>query len=122
MKLMLPLTLSALLLAGQAMAAECTAPTNDINVPNGSKASKDEMLATQRAVKAMDAAVKEYGECLKNMQDAELAAAGDKLTEDMRTKIVAKYADRSNAEVDKLQKVVDKFNAELKAWRAKNPA
>lgn len=122
MKLMLPLTLTALLFAGQALAADCTAPANEVNVPNGSKATKDEMLATQRAVKALDAAVKEFGECLKTAQDAELAAAGDKLTDDMRTRIVSKYSDRSNAEVDRLQKVVDKFNAELKAWRAKNPA
>ena len=122
MKLMLPLTLTALLFAGQALAAECTAPTNDTSVPNGSKATKEQMIAAQRAVKAYDTAVKEYGECLKTAQEAELAAAGDKLTDDMRVKIVSKYADRSNAEVDKLQKMADKFNAELKAFKAKNPA
>ena len=80
------------------------------------------MIAAQRAVRAFDAAVKEYGECLKSAQEAEIAAAGDKLSDDMRTKIVSKYADKTNVEVDKLQKMADKFNAELKAYKAKNPA
>ncbi len=121
MKLILPLTLTALLFAGQAL-ADCPPPGLDTNVPNGSKATKDEMVAAQRAVKAYNAAVETYSACLKTAQDAEIAAAGDKLTEDLRVKIVSKYADKTNAEVDKLQKMADKFNAELKAFKAKNPA
>jgi hypothetical protein len=121
MKLMLPLTLTAALFAGQAL-ADCAAPATDANIPNGSKATKEEMVAAQRAVKAYDAAVKTYSDCLKTAQDAEISAAGDKLTEEMRQKIVTKYADKTNVEVDKLQKMADKFNAELKAFRAKNPA
>jgi hypothetical protein len=122
MKLILPLTLTALLLAGQALAADCAPPAIDTNIPNGSKATKDEMVAAQRAVKAYNAAVETYSECLKTAQDAEIAAAGDKLTEEQRVKIVGKYAEKTNAEVDKLQKMADKFNAELKAYKAKNPA
>lgn len=121
MKLMLPLTLTALLFAGQAM-AECKVPTNDVSVPNGAKATKDEMIAAQRAVKEYNAAVTTYTECMKTEQDAEIAAAGDKLTDEQRQKIVGKYADKSNAQVDKLQKVADKFNIELRAYKAKNPA
>ena len=124
MKLMLPLTLtlSAALLAGPVLAAECTAPTASITIPNGSKATKDELLATRRAVNDYDASVKTYTECLKTAQDAELAAAGDKITDDQRSKIVAKYVQKSNVEVDKLQKLADQLNAEIRAFKAKNPS
>jgi hypothetical protein len=121
MKLMLPLTLTALLFAGQAL-ADCTAPANDASIPNGAKATKDEMIVAQRAVKAYDAAVKVYTDCLKTSQDAEISAAGEKLTEEQRQKIVGKYVDKTNTEVDKVQKLADKFNVELKAYKAKNPA
>lgn len=121
MKLMLPLTLTALLFAGQAL-ADCTAPATATAIPNGSKATKDEMIAAQRALKAMNAEVETYGTCLKTEQDAEIAAGGDKLTDEQKQKIAAKYADKTNAEVDKLQKLADKFNVELRAFKAKNPA
>lgn len=120
MKALLPLTLIASLCAGPAL-AECTAPENTVKIPNGSKATKDEMIAAQRSVKSYDAAVKVYTDCLKTEQDAEIAAGGDKMTEEQKNKVVGKYAERQNNEVDKLQKAADKFNIELKAYKAKNP-
>jgi hypothetical protein len=123
MKLMLPLTLTAMLIASQAMAADCAVPKSGIDkIPNGSQASKDDLLAARRAVNEYDAAVKSYNECLKTQQDAELAAAGDKISDDQRTKIVNKYVQMSNAQVDKLQKLADQLNAEIRAFKAKNPS
>jgi len=121
MKALLSLTLAAALGCSTAFAA-CQAPTSSVSIPSGAKATKDEMVAAQKAVKAYDAEVKAYAECLRTDQDAEIAAAGDKLADDQRNKIVARYAELQNKEVDKLQKVADQFNAELKAWRAKNPS
>lgn len=121
MKALLPLTIVATLFAGTASAA-CTAPDNIAKIPNGSKATKDEMVAAQRSVKAYDAAVKVFTDCLKTEQDAEIAAGGEKMTEDQKTKVAGRYAERQNVEVDKLQKAADKFNTELKAYKAKNPS
>lgn len=121
MKFLLPLTAIATLAAGSAY-AECTKPEGKVSIPNGSKATKDEMIATQRAVKAYDAAVKEFGSCLLAEQDGEIAKGGDKLTQEQRDKIVERYTKQINEEVDKVQKVADKFNAEVKAFKAKNPA
>lgn len=120
MKALLPLTIIATLCAGAASAA-CTAPDAVAKIPNGSKATKDEMIAAQRSVKAYDAAVKEYAECLKTEQEAEIAAGGDKMSEEDKLRIASRYAERQNAEVDKLQKAADRFNIELKAFKAKNP-
>ena len=45
-----------------------------------------------------------------------------KMTEEQKTKVAGRYAERQNVEVDKLQKAADKFNTELKAFKAKNPS
>ena len=37
-----------------------------------------------------------------------------------KAKVNAELAKRSNAEVDKVQKLADKFNVELRAYKAKN--
>ena len=44
------------------------------------------------------------------------------MTEDQKTKVAGRYAERQNVEGDKLQKAADKFNTELKAYKAKNPS
>jgi hypothetical protein len=121
MKALLPLTIIATLCAGTAYAA-CTAPDAIAKIPNGSKATKDEMVAAQRSVKAYDAAVKGFTDCLKTEQDAEIAAGGDKMTDEQKAKIAGRYAAKQNTEVDKLQKAADRFNIELKAFKAKNPS
>ena len=119
--------LASSLAAGVAL-AECAAPVNEVKMPNGAKASKDEMLAAKRAITAYDAAVKAYAECLHTDQDAEVKAAetkaggSDKLAEDARSRIAARYAEKQNQEVDKLQKLADRFNTELRAYKAANPS
>jgi hypothetical protein len=119
MKVLLPLTLVAALIAGPAAAADCVAPNNDVKIPDGSKATKDEMLAAQHAIRENDAAIKQYADCLKAEQDAKLAAGGDTMKDEDKLKIATEYANRQNAEVEKLQKLADQFNVELRAYKAK---
>jgi hypothetical protein len=122
MKLMLPLLLSSALFAGEAIAA-CTAPSDfNANIPNGSKATKEEMLTAQKAVKAFDTAVAEYIQCMKTEQVAEVSAGGDKMTDEQREKVVARYAAKIDPLFDKDKKIADQMNAEIRAWKAKNPA
>jgi hypothetical protein len=121
MKFLLPLTMTAVLAAGTAHAA-CNKPEGNVDIPNGSKATKEQMIATQKLVKALDTAVKSYGDCLAGEQDAEIAKGGDKMTQDARDKIVDRYSKLINEEVDKVSKIAARFNAEVKAFKAKNPA
>ena len=119
MKALWPASLLAALLAAPAY-ADCTPPNSDINIPDGNTATKDEMIAAQHAVKTADTAMQQYSECLKAEQDTKLAAGGDQMKDDEKLKIATEYASRQNAEVEKLQKVADKFNVEVRAWKAKN--
>jgi len=120
MKFPLPLSLAALLLAGPAL-ADCTPPANDVKIPNGNTATMDDMLAAKRAIKENDDAVKSYADCLKSEMDAKIAAGGDKMKDEDKQKISVAYANRQNAAVDKLQKLGDQFNAEVRAYKAAHP-
>ncbi len=121
MKVLLPLTMIAALATSTAF-ADCAVPDSKLNIPNGSKATKDEMITAMRAVKAYDASVKTYTDCVKTEQDAAIVAGGDKMTQEERDKVVSKFVEKQNEQIDKAQKVADKFNAELRAYKAKNPA
>lgn len=81
--------------------AGCTEPVPTAEIPNGAKATREEMLAAQRAMKAYDNAVKAYTDCLQ--------ADGD-------------TSNRANVAVDKLQKLAEKFNVELHAFKEHNGA
>jgi len=93
--------------------ADCSIPDGAVQIPDGATATKEEMIAAQKAVQAYDAAVKTYTDCLQQEQQAKLDAGGDKV------KLQKQYAELNNAQVEKVQQLADKFNTELKAYKAK---
>jgi predicted NUDIX family NTP pyrophosphohydrolase len=109
------MSLLASLAAGPLRAA-CTPPDGAIQIPNGLYATLEEMKAAAQAVRAYNAAVTAFTACLQQEQDAKIAAGGDK------KKVQDEYAKRNDVEVDKLQQVADKFNAELRTYKARTPA
>jgi hypothetical protein len=94
--------------------ADCPAPEGTVQIPNGAAATRDEMVAAQKAVKAYDNAVRAYSACLDQEQHAKVSLGAD------RGALADEYSRRSEAEVDKLEKLADKFNAELRAFKARN--
>ncbi|MGC2461945.1 MAG: hypothetical protein WA446_13400 [Steroidobacteraceae bacterium] len=81
---------------------------------SGSAAIRDEMIAAQKAVKAYDTAVTAYSDCLRQEQRAKATVGGD------MDGLADEYSRRTEVEVDKLQKLADKFNSELQAFKARN--
>jgi hypothetical protein len=118
MKFLIPLSVVAALVAAPAF-ADCTAPANDVKIPDGSTATMDEMLTAKHAIQENNTAVEAYTQCLKAEQDAKIAAGGTDMKDEQRVKIATEYATLQNAEVEKLQKLADKFNAEVRAFKAK---
>lgn len=121
MKVLLPVLLIAAAMALPAH-AECTAPLNDVKIPNGNTATMEEMLAAKHAIQENNAAVEAYTQCLKAEQDAKIAAGGTDMKDEEKVKISTEYANRTNVEVEKLQKLADKFNVEVRAYKAKQAA
>ena len=118
MKALLPVSLLTFWMASPAF-ADCTEPSFDFTIPDGSKATREEMLTAQHSIREGDAALKTFADCLKTEQDGKIAAGGDAMKDADKVKISNEYAIRQNAQVEKLQKLADDFNAALRAYKAR---
>ena len=106
MKALLPLSIVATLMAAPAFAG-CVAPLNDIRIPNGNKATMDEIVAANYALQENTTEVEAYAHCLKAEQQA---------------KIASEYVNRLKVENDKLQNLADRYNEEVRNFRARQAA
>jgi hypothetical protein len=102
--------------------AGCAAPTNSVTIPDGSKATIEEMVAAKKAVTEYNAAVEAFNSCLNLEQDAAFAARGNNITKEERKQITEDYAKRSDTEVTRLQAVAEQLNAQIRAYKAAHPA
>lgn len=117
------LSLAALLLlAGAAAQAACIYPQAPQAIPNGAKATKEEMLATQAAVKEYTAAVQDtYLACLEQEKNEALVALdpADPEYTARKATIEAIHAKKHNAALDELHATADRWNTERKAFTDK---
>lgn len=111
-----------LLATSLAAEAACVYPQAPRSVPNGSNASKDEMLAAQNTVKDYVKSVQEgYLPCLEQERVASVGAL-DNMDPEYTTKkasIDSIHAKKHNAALEELQAFVDRWNAEKKAFQDK---
>ena len=82
------------------------------NIPNGRKATKDEMISAQQAMKAYLAEGDEYITCLDNVE----AGWGDDATKEQKAVVVIFH----NKIVDDMNQVAELFNSAVRAFKGKN--
>jgi len=113
--------LPMLLLGATVASADCVYPQAPQSLPNGSKATKDEMIAAQAQVKEYSAAVQEtYLPCLEK-EKVDYLGALDNMDPDYTQKksaIDQVHAKKHNAALDELQAVAARWSDELKAFKA----
>lgn len=113
--------IAAVLAAGFALAApahaECAYPKAPDSTPNGSTATEAEMIAGMQAFKKYDAEITAYLKCLDEEANARIVQAGDNADQVKQIKAIA--AKKHNAAIDELQARADEFNAQLRAYKAK---
>jgi hypothetical protein len=110
-----------LALSGAAHAA-CVYPQAPQSLPNGTTATKEEMLAAQASVKQYKEAVEgTYLPCLEKEKTDALAALENMDPEytQKKSSIDAIQAKKHNAALDELQALVDRWNVEKKAFQDK---
>jgi hypothetical protein len=115
------LALPLLLAFGAGAHAACVYPQAPQTLPNGGKATKEEMLAAQSQVKEYSKTVQEvYLPCLESEKTESIAALDNMDPEytPKKTNIEAVHAKKHNAALDELQAVADRWSAELKAFSA----
>ena len=113
--------LPVLMALGATANAACVYPQAPKALPNGSSATKEQMLAAQGEVKTYSKDVQEvYLPCLDKEKDQQIAAL-DSMDPDYTAKkaaIEAMHAKKHNAALDELTAVADRWGQELKAYSA----
>jgi hypothetical protein len=125
MKFLFAIAAVAALSAGPVY-ADCSYPTPPDRLPDGNTATLEQMVTAQKAVKEYDKAINAYIACIQlehNDAMAKIAKPGEKPTpeekknmDDMERVEVQKH----NAAIDQLQSVADRFNEQVKVYKAKN--
>lgn len=116
--------LSGLLLMGVLSSglvqAECIYPKAPASIPDGATATEDEMLSGMKAVKEYNAAVSAYLSCLDMEMQSRIETAGVDAPPDQVAQIRAIQAKRHNAAVEELQSHADRFNEQVKIYKARS--
>jgi hypothetical protein len=104
--------------------ADCSYPPPPEKIPDGNTATKAEMVAGQQAVRDYDKAINAYLACIKLEHDGAVSKIGDKPTGAEQKKaledIERVQVQKNNAAVDQLQSVADRFNEQVRVFKAKH--
>lgn len=111
------LSATAIVLFAQIIWA-CEYPAN-ISIANGSTASKDEMVASQSAVKQYVADMETYLTCIVDEEKSARALMDDIAPEEeeQREEMLNK---KYNAAVEQMEKVAADFNSEVQAYKSRD--
>jgi len=118
MKVLLAMALGAALWGGVAY-ADCSYPAAPSKLPDGASATLEEMVAGQKSVKEYDKAIKDYVDCIDKDLDQKISQAGDKLKPEQKADMQKVEAQKHNAAIDQLQSVADRFNEQVKVYKAR---
>jgi hypothetical protein len=114
------LAFAATVLAAGAAYADCPYPAPPDKLPDGATATMQDMLAGQKAVAEYNKAITDYTACIDKELDAAVAKGGDKLKPEQRADMQRIANQKHNAAIDQLQSVADRFNEQVKVFKAKS--
>ena len=107
------------MLAAGAAYADCPYPAAPDKLPDGATATLQEMIAGQKAVGEYNKAVNDYVACIDKELDDAIAKGGDKIKPEQKTDMQRVETQKHNAAIDQLQSVADRFNEQVKVYKAK---
>ena len=116
---MLYVTAAVALFAAGTAYADCPYPAAPDAIPDGATATLDEMLAGQKTINAYNKAVNDYVACIDKQLDDNIAQQGDKLKPAQKTEMQRVEAQKHNAAIDQLQSIADRFNEQVKVFKAR---
>jgi hypothetical protein len=126
MKVFFALSVSVGLCAAGTAYADCTYPSAPDKLPDGRTASMSEMVTAQKSVKQFDSDINAYIACIKLEYDDSIKKVavkpGDKPTADQQKAIdqlQAVQIKRHNAALDADQALADRFNEQVRIFKAK---
>jgi hypothetical protein len=117
MKALLAMTLLGALAAPAF--ADCPYPPAPSKIPDGASATLQEMLDGQKAVKDYDAAINTYLSCIDKELSDNIAKGGEQLKPEQKADMQKVEAQKHNAAIDQEQSVADRFNEQVKVFKAR---
>jgi hypothetical protein len=108
------------LLAAQAQAA-CDYPIAPGKFPDGSVATKEEMLEAKRSVVKYNADIEGYLACINSEYTAKFGADSN-VTAKQKAELDRVQKQKEDAAVAEVTAVTERFNEQLRAWKAKTAA
>ena len=118
MKALFAMALTAALTEAPAY-ADCPYPAAPDKLPDGASATLEEMVAGQKAVKVYDKAINDYVACIDRELDEAIKKGGDQLKPQQKTDMQHVEAQKHNAAIDQLQSIADRFNEQVKVFKAR---
>jgi hypothetical protein len=100
--------------------ADCSYPPPPAKIPDGNTATMQEMLDGKQAVTQYNKDINAYVACIKLEHETAVTSAGDKLTPQQKADMEKIEVQKNNAAVDQLQSVADRFNEQIRIYKAKN--
>ena len=100
--------------------ADCTYPPPPAKLPDGNSATMEEMLDGKKAVTQYNKDINAYVACIKLEHETAVTNAGDKLTPQQKADMEKMEVQKNNAAVDQLQTIADRFNEQVRLYKAKN--
>jgi hypothetical protein len=100
--------------------ADCTYPPPPSKLPDGNSATMEEMLEGKKAVTQYNKDINAYVACIKLEHESAVTNAGDKLTPQQKADMEKMEVQKNNAAVDQLQSIADRFNEQVRLYKAKN--
>jgi hypothetical protein len=112
--------LLALSMSWSAASADCTYPRAPGGFPDGATATQEQMLDARNAFQAYNEKVTAYLKCLETEMGARIEAAGPQAPPEQIEQIKAIHTKRHNAAVDELQAIAERFNEQVKVYKARD--
>jgi hypothetical protein len=119
MKALLAMACITALAATAPVHADCTYPPAPSKIPDGASATLEDMLAGQKAVKDYQKSMDDYVSCIDKELEAKIAQGGDQLKPQQKADMQKMEAQKHNAAVDQEQAIADRFNEQVKVFKAK---
>lgn len=98
--------------------ADCSYPKAPTKIPDGNTAPREDLLAAKKEVDQYNADMTTYLSCLKDEYEASITKDSG-LTEDQKKQVATMYTAKNDSAVDELQAVAERFNEQVRAYRAR---
>ncbi len=118
MNKMIKTIVSVVLMMSAPLAFACDYPSAPKSLPNGATASKDEMLAGVKLIAEYQESMATYLSCIEAEEVVSMQSLADD-DEDGKKQRKIMFDKKYNAAVDEQTRTVERFNVEIRAYKAK---